>query len=101
MEKIEHISNKIGVIERRLEHLERRLKETPDHRGRDYDEAEMAALRVAIVCMKLHRADAEGIDGPVHALRELVDVIGPNVGAKASKLKTAVRRAESVLKEWE
>lgn len=102
MEEITHISKKIGVIERRVEHLEARLRNEPHRRGIEYDQTELGALNAALVCMKLHRADAEGLNGPVNALRELLDSLGPvNRPGNTLPVRAAMRRAESVLQEWE
>lgn len=57
---IEGLNGKIGVLERRLGHLDRRVKDS-ERKGatKDFDRAEASALRAAIVSMKYVR-DARG-----------------------------------------
>jgi len=50
---IEGLNGKVGVLERRLAHLEERLTH-PERKGasQDFDRAEAAALRAALKAMK-------------------------------------------------
>ncbi len=61
---INGLSSKIGTIERRIEHLERRLESrSPDYAttaSADFDRAEISALKAAVLCMRTHA-------GSIHA----------------------------------
>lgn len=50
---IDGLNGKVGVLERRLAHLERRLRE-PERKGatKDFDRAEAAALRAALNALR-------------------------------------------------
>lgn len=61
---INGLTAKIGTIERRIEHLERRIEnrssDYASSASADFDRAEIAALKAAIACMRTH-------GGAVHA----------------------------------
>lgn len=56
------LTSKIGTLERRMEHLQRRLdarsRDYADSASADFDRAEIAAIRVAITCMRTHQQAA-------------------------------------------
>lgn len=62
--KINGLTAKIGTAERRLAHLERRLdlrtNEYNTGASADYDRAEMAMLKSAIMTMRAHQAVVDG-----------------------------------------
>lgn len=52
---ISNMNSKIGTLERRMEHLQRRLDVRPTYGetpSADFDRAEISALRAAIQCMR-------------------------------------------------
>lgn len=101
--RIRRTSAKISALERRQDYLEGQIEEAKDTRSASlsYDKAEYSALIAAVLCMKYHRADVEGLDMPILALQALTDANGMAFGqGRSVALKDAWKRVKEVLDEW-
>lgn len=79
MQDIKRVSSKIGILERRLDHLEQRVKRYRDE-GRpaeatSFDENEVGALKAAVHALKLYRVFQETELDPILALAEVIDTV--------------------------
>lgn len=102
--RIERVNAKIGSLERRLAHLEDRVRMGDKPRQRSFDEAEAEALRAGIAALRYHRAALDAETDPVLALSELVDTVsraGLIDDTQPGGLADAMRRAKRVLRDLE
>lgn len=94
MEEIRRVHAKIGVLERRMMHLEERLRE-PHRRASsiDFDKAEIGALRDAIRALRLVGLVQDAELDPVLVIDELCAVIteGGGEGRRSAALDRAER----------
>lgn len=102
---ITRINFRIGTLERRIDHLQKRLIEGRSGAQQSYDEAEIGALQAAISALRYHRASLEAETDPVLVLSELLDASAPAmVGNKAfvadvERLEAARTRAARALRD--
>lgn len=99
--QIFRVSARIGTLERRCDYLEAQIEDGDGGASRDFDKAELKALKVAIVALRYHRASVEGLAQPMLALQELVDAVkrDPEYVAVDGG-SDAMVRAETLLEEW-
>lgn len=72
-QQMQHLSAKLSTLERRADHLQRQLDANACSLGaRSFITAELAALSAAMVALRLHHAEVEGLDTPVNVLRQLI-----------------------------
>jgi hypothetical protein len=92
---------KVATLERRADHLQRQLDNWQSSSGaREFASAERSALEAAIVCMKLHYAEAEGMDQPMKVLRDLIAYLEKKAKPDA-ELTQLLERASVALTEFE
>lgn len=72
---IERVNAKIGALERRAEHLQRRIKEHVNDSGRNFDITELQAIEAGIAALRFHRSMLSAEVNPVLALDELLVAI--------------------------
>lgn len=74
--QLQQLNGKLATLERRTEHLQRQLDENACSAGaRSFIKSELAALNTAMIAMRLHHAQVEGMPHPVGMLRELVAAV--------------------------
>jgi len=105
-EKIVNVSSKIATLERRQDFLRRQLDNwRGSDGGRQYALAEISALDAAVLALRYHRADVEGLDTVVLSLEGLVDSLNGVAVSMPEPQRTNVerelQRAHLVLKEWD
>lgn len=88
---------KIQTLERRADHLRRRLDEgRGNERTMDFDRSELDALSAACVALRYHAAALYAETDPVLALAELADAIE---GDDDDRIDSAIARAQRILRE--
>jgi hypothetical protein len=101
--RIQRVNEKIGSLERRLTHLEQRIRDTPQgERRRAFDVKEREAVEAAIVALRTHRSMVDPETSPVLALEELVMAIveaGLHKTSAEPRVEDAIRRAQRVLRD--
>lgn len=91
----------LAALERRLDYLETNLAGGKGSEGsRQFQEAEVRALRAAIIALTYHRSVIQRFDEPVGLLREMVDAYEGPPQAEG-RLRAAVGRAKAVLEEFD
>lgn len=101
---IDGVNGKIAVLERRMEHLKRRLErdEYGSSASADFDRAESNALRSAIKAMRYHSALVDPRTDPVLALQMLhsaADEVARTYGGHIERFHDGIAHAERVLRE--
>ena len=99
MKTIRRINARIGLLERRAEHLEARLND-PSRReaSRNFDRSEYEALKGAILALRFYTFAQRDESSPVSALQELVDAVEDHVtGLKHPRIEEALARSRTVL----
>lgn len=100
MRVIKRINAKIGVLERRVGHLESRLADL-DRReaSKNFDRQEMSALEDAIVSLRYHSVYQRAETSPSLALDELVEALEADKAGRVRhpRVAEAIARARSVL----
>jgi hypothetical protein len=100
MAEMEHVLSKIATLERRADHLQRQLDENACSAGaRSFVQAELAALKTALVTMRLHGRAAEGLPAPMVVMRELVEAVEKR-GKLDPELTRLLERASSVVADF-
>ncbi len=98
---LEKVSTKITTLERMLEYRQEKLRDGAgiSQGVAGHYEREQEALQTAIVALRFHKAQVEGLDEPMKVLREMVEAAtDPQVGVL--RMRNAVRRAKAVLDEY-
>ncbi len=97
----QQLLGKVATLERRADHLQRQLDNWQSTSGaRDFASAERAALEAAIVCMKLHYVEVEGMEHPLQSLRELITHLEKKVKLDP-ELTRLLERASVVITEYD
>lgn len=92
---------KIATLERRADHLQRQLDNWQSSSGaREFAAAERSALEAAIVCMRLHYTEVEGLEHPLQALRELIACLEKR-GKLDANLTRLLERASLAVTEYD
>jgi hypothetical protein len=96
---IERASGKLGQLERMLDYRESRLEEDERSGRRDsFTRSEASALRAAIVALRYHREQVEGLPDLATSLSLLLVALE---NAEHLDLVAAVAQARAVLERWE
>lgn len=94
---------KIGVLERRLDHLQRRLREDGyrSAASAEFDRTEAEALRAGIRALRFHASRLQPDSDPVVALDKLVEACTQHLTGHLAddEMIARVKRAASVLSE--
>lgn len=105
---VERVNAKIASLERRAEHLQRRIKEhTTADRGRSFDITELQGIEAGISALRVHRSLLDPVTSPVLALAEMLDSFDEEMVQGIAwvlpeyreRAEAAVARARRVLKE--
>ena len=97
----QQLLGKVATLERRADHLQRQLDDWQSSSGaRTFVAAERSALEAAIVCMKLHYAEVEGLEHPLQSLRELIGYLEKS-GNPAPELTRLLERASVAVTEYD
>jgi hypothetical protein len=99
---IKNVSARIGFLERRIEHLQRRVEERGgSDRAIGFDREEISALSAGLKALRIHRAQIEELDDPVLALEELAEALVAEHGATlGQRTRDALHRTRTVLEGW-
>lgn len=97
------VNAKIGTLERRMQHLQRRL-DADDYRSSnaaEFDRTEVEALRAAIRALRFHAARLAPETDPVVALQRLVAVTQEYLARRVTQraLAEIVERSQRVVAE--
>jgi len=95
---IKNVNARIGFLERKTEHLTRKIEQ---RRGSDrslsFDQEELSAVEAGIKALRRFRAEDDGtIDAALLALSELVDAAASD---DAQRIGNAIRRARAALED--
>lgn len=75
-QQMQQLLAKLGTLERRVDHLDRQLRDNDCSPGaRSFISAERSALGAAIIALRLHHAQVENLPHPVAVLRQLIDAL--------------------------
>jgi hypothetical protein len=100
--RLERVAGKLAQLERMAEYRESKIKAGALTGDGHFLKAEASALRAACDALRWHQAEVNGLDQPILALQEVLDVVRSEVGERASVAIMAVlQRADRVLAEWD
>ena len=94
---IRHLAEKLDALQRRLDHVQTRLRDGGMSDGvRNFMAAERSALEAALDALRYHRSEVQGIGDVVAALRRLAAAVEVKAG-----VEDAFCEACDTLKEWD
>ncbi len=98
---LQQLNGKIATLERRADHLQRQLDQDECSAGaRSFIAAERSALEAAIVAMRLHYHEVEGLAGPLQVLRDLIAAL-EKLGGLDEYLTRLLERASVAVTEFD
>lgn len=93
--RIEEVSTKITALERRRDHLKKKIEQKQGSPGSlNFDRAEAAALDSGIDALVFHRAIVNRLDEPLSMLRETLEAMGTEM---TPEQREVAERANQVL----
>lgn len=99
--KLQQLLGKVATLERRADHLQRQLDRGECSPGaRSFIAAERGALEAAIVALRLHHAEVEGLTKPLEVLRELIAFLESDEGSD-EELTRLLERASVAVVEFD